>query len=169
MGFLGMLRALQIADGVLFDILPDQEDAPLQCTCAKGLRINDLSNNAALRPASTGVSCIICTRPSILRASLSRSRTSLPSRWGTRRTAIPAATKSTWVRFFFLPFAGWQWDSRRSYISGNTNRWTYEYLWMFSEILGDPYSKKSPLPGIGNTTHLPVTPSLPDHRILGKS
>jgi hypothetical protein len=32
-----------------------------------------------------------------------------------------------------------------------------------AKILGDPYSKKSPLPHIGNTTHLPVTPSLPDH------
>jgi hypothetical protein len=38
-----------------------------------------------------------------------------------------------------------------------------------AEILGDPYSKKSPLPRNGNTTRLPVTPSLPDHRILGKS
>ncbi len=38
-----------------------------------------------------------------------------------------------------------------------------------AEILGDPYSKKSPLPRIGNTPCLSVTPSLPGHRILGKA
>ncbi len=38
-----------------------------------------------------------------------------------------------------------------------------------AEILGDPYSKKFRLPRIGNTPHQSVTPSLPDHQILGKS
>jgi hypothetical protein len=38
-----------------------------------------------------------------------------------------------------------------------------------AEILGDPYSKKSPLPRIVNTPCLSVTPSLPDHQILGKA
>ena len=36
-------------------------------------------------------------------------------------------------------------------------------------ILGDPYAKKSPLPHIGMTSHLPVSPSIPNHRILGQS
>jgi hypothetical protein len=36
-------------------------------------------------------------------------------------------------------------------------------------ILGDPYAKKSPLPHIGVTSHLPVSPSIPYHRILGQS
>jgi hypothetical protein len=44
-----------------------------------------------------------------------------------------------------------------------------EYADVVAEILGDPYSKKSPLPRIGNIPHLSVTPSLPDHRILGKA
>ncbi len=35
-----------------------------------------------------------------------------------------------------------------------------------AEILGDPYSKKSPLPSIGNS-YLSVTPSIPDYRLLG--
>jgi hypothetical protein len=49
MGFLGLLGAIQIADGILFDIPPEQEDAPLQFTHAKGFRINVLSNMAALK------------------------------------------------------------------------------------------------------------------------
>ncbi len=35
-------------------------------------------------------------------------------------------------------------------------------------ILGDPYAKKSPLLHIGVTSHLPVSPSIPYHRILGQ-
>ncbi len=37
-----------------------------------------------------------------------------------------------------------------------------------AEILGDPYSKKSPLPCIEAIPHLPVSPSIPSHRILGQ-
>jgi hypothetical protein len=33
---------------------------------------------------------------------------------------------------------------------------------------GDPYSKKSPLPRIGTIPHLPVSPSIPSHQILGQ-
>jgi hypothetical protein len=36
-------------------------------------------------------------------------------------------------------------------------------------ILGDPYAKKSILPHIGVTSRLPVSPSIPNHRILGQS
>jgi hypothetical protein len=38
-------------------------------------------------------------------------------------------------------------------------------------ILGDPYTKnkKSPLPHIGVTSHLPVSPSIPYHQILSQS
>jgi hypothetical protein len=39
----------------------------------------------------------------------------------------------------------------------------------WAEILGDPYAKKSPLPRIGPITHLPVSPSIPGHQILGQS
>jgi hypothetical protein len=35
-----------------------------------------------------------------------------------------------------------------------------------AEILGDPYSKKSPLPRIGDS-HLFVTPRIPDYQLLG--
>jgi hypothetical protein len=49
MGFLGLMCALHIADGILFDILLEQENAPLQFTRAKGLHSNDLSNTAALK------------------------------------------------------------------------------------------------------------------------
>jgi hypothetical protein len=38
-----------------------------------------------------------------------------------------------------------------------------------AEILGDPYSKKSPLPRIGNFHSLSVTPRIPSHRILDNS
>ncbi len=38
-----------------------------------------------------------------------------------------------------------------------------------AEILGDPYAKKSPLPGIGPITCLPISPSIPSHQILGQS
>jgi hypothetical protein len=38
-----------------------------------------------------------------------------------------------------------------------------------AEILGDPYSKKSPLPRIGTIPHLPVSPSIPSLQILGQS
>jgi hypothetical protein len=37
-----------------------------------------------------------------------------------------------------------------------------------AEILGDPCSKKTPLPCIGTTPHLPVSPSIPSHQILGQ-
>jgi hypothetical protein len=50
MGLLGLLCAIQIVM-VLFDITLEQEDAPLQFTHAKGLRIADLSNTAALKMA----------------------------------------------------------------------------------------------------------------------
>jgi hypothetical protein len=36
-------------------------------------------------------------------------------------------------------------------------------------ILGDPYAKKSPLPHIRVTSHLPVSSSIPYHQILGQS
>jgi hypothetical protein len=36
-----------------------------------------------------------------------------------------------------------------------------------AEILGDPYSKKSSLPSIGNS-HLSVTPRIPGFRLLGQ-
>ncbi len=43
MGFLGLLHAPWIANGILSNILPEQEDASLQFTRVKGLCINDLS------------------------------------------------------------------------------------------------------------------------------
>ena len=48
-GFLGLLRALRVTDELLFDIPPDQEDAPLKYTRARNLRIDDLSDMAALK------------------------------------------------------------------------------------------------------------------------
>ncbi len=36
-----------------------------------------------------------------------------------------------------------------------------------AEIHGDPYSKKSPLPSIGNSS-LSVTPSIPSYQVLGR-
>ncbi len=38
-----------------------------------------------------------------------------------------------------------------------------------AETLGDPYAKKSPLPPIGATYCLPVSPSIPSHQILDQS
>jgi hypothetical protein len=39
-----------------------------------------------------------------------------------------------------------------------------------AETLGDPYTKKAPLPRIGDpTSRLPVAPSIPSHQILGQS
>jgi hypothetical protein len=38
-----------------------------------------------------------------------------------------------------------------------------------AKILGDPYSKKSPLPRIGAIPCLPVSPSIPSHQILDQS
>jgi hypothetical protein len=38
-----------------------------------------------------------------------------------------------------------------------------------TEILGDPYAKKSPLPHIGITSHQPVSLSISSHQILGQS
>jgi hypothetical protein len=49
MGFLGLLHAVQVVDDVLFDILLEQEEAPLQFTCGKGLCIDNLSDTAALK------------------------------------------------------------------------------------------------------------------------
>jgi hypothetical protein len=46
MSFLGLMHAIQIADGILFDILLEQEDTPLQFTRVKGLCIDDLSDTA---------------------------------------------------------------------------------------------------------------------------
>ncbi len=48
-GFLGLLRALRVTDELLFDIPPDEEDAPLKYTRARNLRIDDLSDMAALK------------------------------------------------------------------------------------------------------------------------
>ncbi len=49
MFFLHLLHVLWTADGILFDILPEQEDAPLQLTHAKGINIDDLFNTATLK------------------------------------------------------------------------------------------------------------------------
>jgi hypothetical protein len=38
-----------------------------------------------------------------------------------------------------------------------------------AEILGDPYSKKSPLPSIGNFPHLANSPKLSSYQVLGQS
>jgi hypothetical protein len=49
MGFLGLLCALRVADSILFDIPPNEEDTPLQFSHAKNLCIINLSNTAALK------------------------------------------------------------------------------------------------------------------------
>jgi hypothetical protein len=49
MAFLGLLCAIQVANGILFDIPPEQEDPPIQFTRVKSLRINNLSNTAVLK------------------------------------------------------------------------------------------------------------------------
>jgi hypothetical protein len=49
MGFLGLLHAVQVVDGILFDILLEQEEAPHQFNRGKGLRINNLADTAALK------------------------------------------------------------------------------------------------------------------------
>jgi hypothetical protein len=49
MGFLGLLHAARVVNSVLFDILLEQEEAPLQFTCRKGHRIDNLSDTAALK------------------------------------------------------------------------------------------------------------------------
>ncbi len=41
-----------------------------------------------------------------------------------------------------------------------------DFLGQDAEILGDPYSKKSPLPSIGDS-RLSVTPRIPGYRLLG--
>jgi hypothetical protein len=38
-----------------------------------------------------------------------------------------------------------------------------------AEILGDPYSKKSPLQGIGDFPRLADSPKLSSHQVLGQS
>jgi hypothetical protein len=38
-----------------------------------------------------------------------------------------------------------------------------------AEILGDPYSKKSPLPSIGNFPRLANSPKLSSYQVLGQS
>ena len=48
-GFLGLLRAMRVTDGILFDIPPDEENAPLKFSRAKNLRIDDLSDMASLK------------------------------------------------------------------------------------------------------------------------
>jgi hypothetical protein len=49
MTFLCLLRAVQIAKGLLFDILLGQEGTPLQFLCMKGLSIDNLSDTAVLK------------------------------------------------------------------------------------------------------------------------
>jgi hypothetical protein len=44
-----LLHAVRVVDGVLFNIPLEQEEAPLQFTCGKGVRIDDLSDTAALK------------------------------------------------------------------------------------------------------------------------
>ncbi len=47
--FLGLLRAVREVDNILFNIPPEEEATPLQLARSKGLRIDDLSNMAALK------------------------------------------------------------------------------------------------------------------------
>jgi hypothetical protein len=49
MAFLGLLRAVRIAEGLLFDIPAGQEDTPIQFLLAKGLHIDNLSDTAELK------------------------------------------------------------------------------------------------------------------------
>ena len=49
MGWLGILHAFREVNGILFDIPPEEEAAPIQFSRAKGLRIDDLSDMAALK------------------------------------------------------------------------------------------------------------------------
>jgi hypothetical protein len=60
MAFLGLLRAVRIAKGLLFDIPAGQEDAPKQFLCAKGLRIDNLSDTAALKMTRFNWSQLCC-------------------------------------------------------------------------------------------------------------
>ena len=49
LGFLGLLRAVRVTDGILYDIPLEEEVMPLTFARAKGLRIDDLSDPAAIK------------------------------------------------------------------------------------------------------------------------
>jgi hypothetical protein len=44
----------------------------------------------------------------------------------------------------------------------------FEVAVSLAKILGNPYSKKPPLPHIGDSPHLAITPSLTRYQILGQ-
>lgn len=107
MGWLSILRALRVADGLLFDIPPDEEAAPLTFTKKKHLRIYDLSDMAALKMTRFKW-CNLRRLYAAFDLDGQLEPMSIKLAIPTGHFTLPAATESTQKRFFCSLSASWR-------------------------------------------------------------
>jgi hypothetical protein len=140
MGFLGLLRAIQISDGILFDILAEQEDAPLQFTRAKGLLIDDLSNTAALKMTRFNWYHLHCLYTAFdLEGRLEPMKDKLAFLTRHKKNSNPCYYRIHPEEVFLFTRCRLATGFSNvhivdSYISGDTNYWTYAYPWMLKYL-----------------------------------
>ncbi len=140
-----MLRTLRSTDSLLFDIPPEEENTPLQFTCAKDLRIDDLSDMAAHKMTHFfhGQLCRLYTAFDIeSQLEPMQDKLSFPTRHFTNGTPCCYRIHPEEVFLFTLCRLAKGWSQVHivdTYFSGDKIRWTYAYPWML-RYLDDRYT-----------------------------
>jgi hypothetical protein len=140
MNFLGLLHAIQVADAILFDIPLKQEEAPPQFTRRKGLRIDDLSDTAALKMTRFNWGQLRRLYVAFnLGGQLEPMQDKLFYPTGHVYNGTPCYYRihpeEVFLNTLYRLATGLaQVQIMDMYIGGNTNRWTYAYSWMLNYL-----------------------------------
>jgi hypothetical protein len=152
MGFLGLLHAIRVVNGVLFDIPLEQEEAPLQFTHGKVLHIDNLSDTAALKMTHFNWSQLRCLYVAFfnLKGQLELMRDKLAFTMGHFFNGTPCCYQIHPEEVFPHTLCRLGTGLTRVqivdfYISGNTTWWMFAHSWMlkyldqrYVNIIGHP-------------------------------
>jgi hypothetical protein len=140
MAFLGLLCAVRIAEGLIFDVPTGQSDAPLQFSRKKGLRIDNLSDTAALKMTRFNWSQLhrlyaAFDLEGLLE--LIQEKLSFPTGHAFYGTPCCYRIHPEEVLLFTLCRLATGMAQVRivdTYLGGDKNRWTYVYPWMLKYL-----------------------------------
>jgi hypothetical protein len=140
MDFLGLQHAIQVVDGILFDIPLEQEGAPLQFTCGKGLCIVNLSDTAALKMMRFNWSQLLHLYVAFnLEGQLEPMQDKLALSSEHFFNGTPCCYRIHPEEVFLYTLCrlatGLTWCQMVDfYISGDTTWWTFAYSWMLKTL-----------------------------------
>ena len=138
--YTGMLHTLRTADSFLFDIPPEEENAPLLLTRPKGLRIDDLCDISAYKMTHFyhGQLCRLYAAFD-LESQLGPMQDKLSFPTGHITNGTPCCYRIHPEEVFLFTLCrlatGWtQVHIVDTYFGGDKNRWTHAYTWMLKYI-----------------------------------